>query len=92
MDINDDLALLVLRNGAPYFSPAHIMSTGNGPWGIPYVMAPLAVQTCDMTLISAQNGPIQPYGNGQAKPITTSMQYVIGQAPTDGVYTGVPNS
>lgn len=90
--INGTLDKYVLREGQPYLSPAHIMSTDNGPWGVPYWMEGLALQTCVNMYVSAPEPWQKSTITHQAQTTYTAGQYGNGQAPTSGVYTGVEDS
>lgn len=88
-DINPTLQQYQLRPGIPYYSPAHITTAVNGPFGVPYWMQGLAIQTTNNMYIDAP----QPF---QASTIThpaetlySAGQYGIGSAPVSGIYTGV---
>lgn len=87
--INGVIDKYVQRVGSTYLSPAHTMNVENGPFGVPYWMEGLPIQTCNNMTITAP-GPWQKNIMFQKSPVTyTAGQYAIGQAPTRGVYTGV---
>ena len=78
-----------IRPGQPYLSGAHTLSANNGPFGVPYWMSGLAVQTCNNQIITAPVPQKKSIITHQAKQIYSAGQYVVGQAPTSGVFTGV---
>lgn len=88
-DINAVINQYTTRYGVPYFSPSYVMTVGNGPFGVPYHMQGLAMQTCNNMYISAPEAYHKSTIYHSAKTLHTAGQYVIGQAPTAGVYTGV---
>lgn len=79
----------VLRPGQPYLSPAHTLTANNGPFGVPYWMSGLAVQTCNNMYITAPVPQKKSTITHQAKQLYSAGQYAIGAAPTSGVFTGV---
>ena len=88
-DINPIIGQYELRSGTPYLSGVHTVTAVLGPFGIPYKLTGLAMQTCSNFYISAP----EPY---QASSIThkanvlyTLGQAPVGQAPVSGIYTGV---
>ncbi len=88
-DINPIIDQYVLRPGAPYLSGAHTMNAATGPFGVPYWMQGLAVQTCNNAYYTA---PAPWQANiiiGAANTINSAGQYGIGAAPTAGIFTGV---
>ena len=97
-DINPIIDQYILRQGAPYLSPAYIVQSFPtlGPFGVPYWMQGLAVQTCTGFTDSPNLGAPRPYQNAQifhhAQNALSAGQYGIGQAPTKGVFTGVEDS
>lgn len=90
----DGLEQYVLRPGAPYLSPAFIIDTypNLGPWGIPYHMQGLAVQTTTNMIITAPEPWRASAITHSTKTLSTKGQYVAGAAPTTGIYTGVEDS
>ena len=90
-DTTDVINQYQQRACVPYFSPAHIIQAFPilGPFGIPYKMFGLPVQTCTNMYISAPT-PYQASSiTHQANTLYTAGQYGIGQAPTSGIFTGV---
>lgn len=91
-DINAALDQQMVRPGQPYFSAAYIMSADLGPWGVPYWMRGIPLQTCTNMYITAP-GPWQKSIITHAAQLAYSAgQYAVGSAPTGGVYTGVEDS
>ena len=90
--INGTIDKYILRPGIGYLTGAHILSTQDGPWGVPYWMQGIAMQTFNNQTITAPTPwqkDIQYHLVGQ---LSTAGQYGIGTAPTSGVYTGVEDS
>ena len=87
--INGILDKYVIRPGIEYLSGASIMESVRGPYGVPYWMEGLAMQTCNNQYITAPT-PWQKSLQFHTTPVTyTAGQYGNGGAPTKGVYTGV---
>lgn len=81
-----------LRIGSNYLSPSYITTTSVGPFGVPYWMQGIALQTCNNNYITVPT----PFQNSiithAANAIYTAGQFAIGQAPTSGIYTGVEDN
>jgi hypothetical protein len=88
-DITPVIEQYSLRAGTPYLSPSHIISAVLGPWGVPYWMQGLAMQTTNNNYINAPRPYLASSITHQAGNLYTAGQYGIGQAPTSGVFTGV---
>lgn len=87
--VNEELSNLIARTSVPYLSPLRVTSTANGPWGFPWMMVGIAIQTCNFGSITAPE-PTKKSGRERvANTLYTAGQYVVGSAPTKGVFTGV---
>ena len=79
--------------GATYPSPAYQVTPDFGPYGVPYRMIGIPIQTCVMDLgveaptPYAASAIFQPAGQ-----YYNAGQYGFGQAPTQGIYTGVEST
>lgn len=87
--INGVLDKYVLRPGQPYFSGASIMESATGPYGVPYWMTGLAMQTCNNQYITAPTPWQKDLQFHTVGGLYTAGQYGNGGAPTKGVFTGV---
>ncbi len=77
------------RPSLPYLSPDALVYAPKPHEGIPYTMEGLPLQTCLLIEIDA---PIPLHSRAEtykAELLGTSNQYAVGQAPTNGIYTGV---
>lgn len=90
LGINQELSTLIARTSVPYLSPLRVTGTVNGPWGFPWTMTGLLLQTCDLKIVTAPE-PTHKSGRekGDAHTLYTAGQYAVGSAPTKGVFTGV---
>lgn len=91
-DINAVIGQYNIRPGQPYLSGAHTITAVNGPFGIPYTMQGLAIQTCNNMYISAPEPPIASTITHSAKQTVSAGQWAVGAAPTSGIFTGVEDS
>lgn len=91
-DINPIIDQYVLRPGHPYLSGASTLTALVGPFGVPYHMQGLALQTCVNRYISAPSPWRASTITHSTKTLSTTGQYAIGAAPTSGIYTGVEDS
>lgn len=87
--INGVLDKYVQRVNSTYLSPANTLYYQSGQFGVPYWMQGLALQTCVNMYISAPEPWQKNILTHQVSTIYNAGQYGNGQAPTNGVYTGV---
>lgn len=90
-DINPYISTYNVRYINPYLSGNYIIEAlpTLGPWGIPYVMQGLAVQTCEEMFISTPEPNMRGIITHRADALSNAGQTPIGTAPTTGIYTGV---
>lgn len=88
-DVNTTLEQYVARPGQPYLSGAHTVTAQLGPFGVPYWMQGLPVQTCNNEYITAPVPQEKSAITHQAQLLYAAGQYGIGSAPTNGIFTGV---
>lgn len=89
-DINPIIDQYELRPGnRPYLSPVYVTTAVNGPFGVPYWVEGLPIQTCNMSIITAPDPGQKSAITHQAKLVYQAGQYGVGTAPTTGIYTGV---
>lgn len=91
-DINAEIGQYNIRPGQPYLSGAHTITAEIGPFGVPYWMQGLAVQTCTNMYISAPEPPIASTITHSAQQTISAGQYAVGAAPTSGIFTGVEDT
>lgn len=87
-DINQILRQEELRAGAPYYSPSHIVSVVKHGYGVPYWMQGLPLAPWPNLYVSApdRHKDIQYH---TAQQIQSNPIFGSGQAPVNGIYTGV---
>lgn len=87
--VNEELATLIGRASIPYLSPLRVVNTANGPWGLPYQVVGIGMQTCDFKIITAPEPPRKSGRERVVNTLYTAGQYAVGAAPLKGVFTGV---
>jgi hypothetical protein len=87
-----ELAAQEVRPGATYLSPAHLMNYQKHWSGTPYWMQPAGIPYGQM-YTDTFSAPAQPFKQGFiANGVQQSAVFGSGQAPTNGIYTGVEDS
>ena len=90
-DINPIISQYNVRWYVPYLSGAATLSAleNNGPWGVPYWMQSLPIQTTNNDYITTPEPVERSRITHRVDPLSNAGQAPVGQAPTKGVYTGV---
>lgn len=93
-DINPLIQSYDTRYMVPYLSGAYIVEAlpTLGPWGTPYWMQGIPLQTCNMNAITAPHPQQRSSMTHIVRGTQQAGQVAFGQAPTKGIYTGVEGS
>ena len=88
VDVNPAIASYNVRPGAVYFSPARVLNYVKGLISPAYWIGEHGLLTTDFFQVSAPGNTQATYQNAQTYQSGQVTGY--GQAPTSGVYTGIP--
>lgn len=92
--LSEQIAQYEIRESIPYQSAAYQVGADFGPWGVPYwtTTNPLQFGTLNTDIIAAPPPPQKSVIFHHTPVIRNAGQFMIAQAPTSGIYTGVEDS